>query len=210
MGGPPDLRPMNLRSRQSTRGARFMVGLMSGTSADGIDAVVAELSGGGRRLRARVRAQVHQPFRPAAAHSQPASRERWRNSQLNFLLRQFAHAALRDGSARNSAGGHRGHRLAWATVHHLPNYGRLRPCRLARRAVIAQRTGIATIADFGCVIWRRARRAAGSVCGLGAVHRRASAPRIVQNLGGIGNLTFLPPRVTLGDVMAFDTGRAIW
>ncbi len=46
---------MNLRSRQSTRGARFMVGLMSGTSADGIDAVVAELSGGGRRLRARVR-----------------------------------------------------------------------------------------------------------------------------------------------------------
>jgi anhydro-N-acetylmuramic acid kinase len=31
-------------------------------------------------------------------------------------------------------------------------------------------------------------------------------PRIVQNIGGIGNLTFLPPRAELKDVMAFDTG----
>jgi anhydro-N-acetylmuramic acid kinase len=31
-------------------------------------------------------------------------------------------------------------------------------------------------------------------------------PRILQNIGGIGNLTFLPPRATLTEVMAFDTG----
>ena len=31
-------------------------------------------------------------------------------------------------------------------------------------------------------------------------------PRILQNIGGIGNLTFLPPRAALNDVMAFDTG----
>src|SRR5262249_10557551 len=31
-------------------------------------------------------------------------------------------------------------------------------------------------------------------------------PRIVQNIGGIGNLTFLPPRARLDDVIAFDTG----
>ena len=38
---------------------------MSGTSADGIDAVVAEISGSGRGLRARVVAHAHEPFKPA-------------------------------------------------------------------------------------------------------------------------------------------------
>ena len=39
-----------------------------------------------------------------------------------------------------------------------------------------------------------------------ALFTHPTRPRIIQNIGGIGNLTFLPPRATLGDVIAFDTG----
>lgn len=212
MGGPPDLRPMNLRSRQSTRGARLMVGLMSGTSADGIDAVVAELSGGGRRLRARVRAHVHQPFRPALQRRILAACQQGTVAELcelNFLLGEhFARAALRavrraqlrpaDIVAIGSHG---------QTVHHLPNARTPSTLQIGEAAVIAERTGIATIADFRV----RDMAAGGQGAPLvpyadWALFTDERRPRIVQNLGGIGNLTFLPPRARLGDVMAFDTG----
>ena len=39
-----------------------------------------------------------------------------------------------------------------------------------------------------------------------ALFKHDTRPRIVQNLGGIGNLTFLPPRAKLRDLIAFDTG----
>jgi anhydro-N-acetylmuramic acid kinase len=74
-------------------------------------------------------------------------------------------------------------------------------------AVIAERTGITTVADF-----RVSDVAAG---GQGAplvpyadwaLFTDLRRPRVVQNIGGIGNLTFLPPRAKLPEVIAFDTG----
>jgi anhydro-N-acetylmuramic acid kinase len=68
-------------------------------------------------------------------------------------------------------------------------------------------TGVTTVADF-----RVGDMAAG---GQGAplvpyadwaLFTHPTRARIVQNIGGIGNLTFLPPRAELDDVVAFDTG----
>ena len=185
---------------------------MSGTSADGIDAVVAAISGSGRTLRAKLIAHTHQHFSPAfrrqvlhaCLHGTVAE-----ICELNFTLGEhFARAALatirqaRLKPAQIAAIGSHGQ-----TVHHLPNAKTPSTLQIGEPCVIAERTGIATVADF------RARDMAAGGQGAPlvpyvdwALFAHDTRPRIVQNLGGIGNLTFLPPRARLSDVIAFDTG----
>jgi anhydro-N-acetylmuramic acid kinase len=198
--------------RQSKHAPRVFVGLMSGTSADGIDAVAAEIRGSGRHLRARVLSHSHHPFPSVlrqhilrvCLHGTVAE-----ICELNFSLgEQFARAALavirraklkpRDIAAIGSHG---------QTIHHLPNARTPSTLQIGEPAVIAERTGITTVADF-----RVRDMAAG---GQGAplvpyadwvLFTDDTRPRIVQNIGGIGNLTFLPPRAELDDLIAFDTG----
>jgi anhydro-N-acetylmuramic acid kinase len=198
--------------RQSKHAPHLVVGLMSGTSADGIDAVVAEIAGSGRRLRVRVQSHTHHPFPPGlrqhilrvCLHGTVAQ-----ICELNFTLgERFARAALaairraklkpRDIVAIGSHG---------QTIHHLPNARTPSTLQIGEPAVIAERTGITTVADF-----RVRDMAAG---GQGAplvpyadwvLFTDSTRPRIIQNIGGIGNLTFLPPRTELDDVIAFDTG----
>jgi len=198
--------------RQSKYAPQLIVGLMSGTSADGIDAVVAEITGSGRQLRTRVLSHTHHPFPSVlrqhilrvCLHGTVAE-----ICELNFALgEQFARAALavirraklkpRDIAAIGSHG---------QTIHHLPNARTPSTLQIGEPAVIAERTGITTVADF------RARDMAAGGQGAPLVpyadwvlFTDDTRPRIVQNIGGIGNLTFLPLRAELGDVIAFDTG----
>jgi anhydro-N-acetylmuramic acid kinase len=190
----------------------FVVGLMSGTSADGIDAVVAEIAGSGRGLRARVAAHTHRAFPDAlrrqilrvCLHGTVAE-----ICELNFVLGEhFARAtlaAIRKAGLRPAdiagIGSH------GQTIHHLPNAATPATLQIGEAAIIAERTGITTVADF-----RVREMAAG---GQGAplvpyadwtLFTDRARPRIVQNIGGIGNLTFLPPRAALEEVLAFDTG----
>ncbi len=193
-------------------GRQLFVGLMSGTSADGIDAVVAEISGAGRGLKAVVRAHVHQPFLPAFRRRALAACLRGTVAEiceLNFVLGEhFARAALavirRAGlkPAKITAIGSHGQ-----TVHHLPNAKTPSTLQIGEPGVIAERTGITTVADF------RVRDVAAGGQGAPlvpfadwALFTHATRPRIIQNIGGIGNLTFLPPRAKLTEVIAFDTG----
>jgi anhydro-N-acetylmuramic acid kinase len=185
---------------------------MSGTSADGIDAVVARIAGSGRGLAARVLAHVHQPLSPImrqhilrlCLHGTVAE-----ICELNFVLGEhFARAALaaihrakrqpRDIAAIGSHG---------QTIHHLPNARTPSTLQIGEPAVIAERTGITTVADFRV----RDMAAGGQGAPLvpyadWALFTERARPRIVQNIGGIGNLTFLPARAELADMIAFDTG----
>src|SRR5256885_1271954 len=93
------------------------------------------------------------------------------------------------------------------TIHHLPNARRPSTLQIGEPAVIAERTGITTVADFRV----RDMAAGGQGAPLvpyadWALFTDNARPRIIQNLGGIANLTFLPPRAELPEVVAFDTG----
>lgn len=191
---------------------KLVVGLMSGTSADGIDAIVAEIRRIKGTLRARVLTHLHRLFKPAlrehilhvCLHGTVAE-----ICELNFLLGEhFASAALAvirkaklnvsDIAAIGSHG---------QTIHHLPNTCTPSTLQIGEPAVIAERTGITTIADFRV----RDMAAGGQGAPLvpfadWALFTDETRPRVVQNIGGIGNLTFLRPRARLEDVIAFDTG----
>lgn len=194
--------------------ARFQhfVGLMSGTSADGVDAVVARIAGTGRDLRADLVAHRHRAFPRRLREEILQVCQRGRVAeicQLNFVLGElFARAALgvirqagltpRQITAIGSPG---------QTIQHRPNARTPSTLQIGEPAVIAERTGITTVADF------RVRDVAAGGQGAPlvayadwALFTDAERPRIVQNLGGIANLTFLPPDAKLADVVAFDTG----
>jgi anhydro-N-acetylmuramic acid kinase len=199
-----------LKARETD--TKLITGLMSGTSADGIDAVVAKIGRADVKLRAEVLAHLHRPFKPAlrqqilrvCLHGSVAE-----ICELNFLLgERFAEAALAVIRKANlqprqiTAIGSHGQ-----TIHHLPNASTPSTLQIGEPAVIAERTGIPTVADFRV----RDMAAGGQGAPLvpfadWALFTDSLRPRIVQNVGGIGNLTFLPPRAKLEDVLAFDTG----
>lgn len=181
------------------------IGVMSGTSADGIDAVMLELASVSRRHAPRVVGHVHRAFPPAVRDDllRPAELGVARIAELHFVLpRLYARAvrALR-GWRRAAVCGMHGQ-----TVWHAPP-PRRPGCTLqiGSSAVLAQELGIAVVGDL--------RAADVAVGGQGApivpfshwFFTPASAcPRLVVNFGGICNLTYVTK--SLDGVLAYDVG----
>ncbi|MDO8643339.1 MAG: anhydro-N-acetylmuramic acid kinase, partial [bacterium] len=202
--------------------SRYAIGLMSGTSADGIDAALVEIAGGPKTLQVRQKAFVTYSF-PPEIHRELVQMNAEKKvsleelSRLNFYLGElFAEAAIkvcRKGKiklSRVSVIGSHGQ-----TISHSPQLKKMGkiPIRstlqIAEPSVIAERTGVTTVADF-----RPRDIAAG---GEGApltpyfhylLFRQEKRSVAVNNLGGISNLTYIPARGAVKDVIAFDTGPA--
>ena len=194
----------------------YVIGLMSGTSADGIDATLVALDGLVNNLRWQVIAHEHLPYSPATreailAQSNPATSSVRSICRINFdlgeaLARAAQRVAATGGIPLKSVGliGSHGQTL-W---HDVGDDGQVTSTlQIGEAAVIAERTGITTISDF-----RVADVAAG---GQGAplvpfvdyiLFEDASKYRAVQNIGGIANVTLLPPGCEPSDVTAFDSG----
>ncbi|HEX5038489.1 MAG TPA: anhydro-N-acetylmuramic acid kinase, partial [bacterium] len=187
------------------------VGLMSGTSIDGIDAALVDITGNSPHLKIRLLAWGIFPFPKGykeriLAVSHPSKAGVDELCRLNFELGDlFAEAVMevakkaRVPLSRIAVAGSHGQ-----TVCHLGGKGTL---QIAEPSVIAEKTGITTVADF-----RPRDIAAG---GFGAplapylhylLFKHPKKNRAVQNIGGIGNLTMIPKKARPGDVMGFDTG----
>ncbi len=193
-----------------------VAGLMSGTSADGVDVAIVAIAGGKVRLLAfdvfpypgALREEILRLCRPELARLEDIC-------HYNFVLGEvFAEAVVKlcskSGIALRSLdliGSH------GQTIYHSPRGKRYRggavrsTLQVGEPSVIAQRTGVTTVADF-----RPRDMAAG---GEGAplvpyadyvLFRHSRRSRAIQNIGGIANVAFLPGGCRQSDVIAFDTG----
>jgi anhydro-N-acetylmuramic acid kinase len=194
---------------------RRIVGLISGTSADGIDAALVEVRGHRQTTEARLLGFLTRPYDPELRRRVLALGEARADELLRVHYRlgeEFARAALavmeparRESLPVHLIGSH------GQTARHHPrgteSDGRAATLQLAEPAVIAERTGLPVVADF------RPRDVAAGGEGAPLVplvdwilFQRPDRVRACLNLGGIANVTLLGARVE--DVRAFDLGPA--
>ena len=229
---------LNELLRRQHKNPKKVIGLMSGTSADGIDACLVEISGNGLHTRINVLVSETYPYdettRTAILDTcNPETGTVDKVCQLNFHLGKLfanaatsiankAHISIKDIDLIGSHG---------QTIYHLPNPATMAKTeargqrsevrekerwdlpyirstlQIGEPSVIAQETGVTTVADF-----RPRDMAAG---GQGAplvpyvdflLFRDKEKGRALQNIGGIANVTILPKNCSINDVIAFDTG----
>jgi len=201
----------------SSKPCRTIIGLMSGTSADGVTASAVRVAGSYTQTEMTfmgsktypytkgLRAEIFELFDSQAARVDSVC-------SMNFILgREFAKAAKSLASSLSLRsdevdliGSH------GQTIYHDP-----RPAggsggsslQIGELAVIAEITGISTVGDF-----RKRDLAAG---GEGAplspyvdyiLYRSDKEGIAIQNIGGIANLAYMPPACSEEEVIAFDTG----
>ncbi|MGO8719636.1 MAG: anhydro-N-acetylmuramic acid kinase [Acidobacteriaceae bacterium] len=219
-----------MKNSPSTRGSNqkqiqplTVAGIMSGTSADGMDVALVRITpirgSADNAPRLRLLAHVAVPY-PAAVrrgilHRMNAenasvaemSRLHWR---LGQLYADAVELALRKYPMRLDLVGCHGQ-----TIYHQgvaqPFLGGRVACtwQMGEASVLAARLGVPVVSDF--------RPADLAVGGQGAplvplldyvAFRHATRNRVLQNLGGIANLTVIPAGASQQDVFAFDTGPA--
>lgn len=199
---------------------KYVIGLMSGTSIDGIDAALLRIQGYG--LQTKWELLAFEIFHyPAVLRQQlldMATAVEWHADQFcrtNFLVAEYfaqavknlcqhAHLPLDQIDLIGSHG---------QTLRHLPNpvlqadYTIRATLQIGEPAVIAKRCGVVTVGDF--------RPADVALAGNGAplvpycdflLLRSETQHRGVLNIGGIANLTWLNRGCKLNTVLAFDTG----
>jgi len=195
----------------------IVAGVMSGTSADGVDVAVVRIQGRGSYLSFDLLlhdySEYPKPIRQAVLAAMNAGRTSVAElSRLNFRLGEFyadavARAQKKAGKKLDLVGCH------GQTIYHQgtaePYLGEKIACtwQTGEGSVVAARLGVPVVSDF-----RPADMAAG---GKGAplvplldyaIFRSKHKGMIVQNIGGIANLTAIPADAQPDEMTAFDTG----
>jgi anhydro-N-acetylmuramic acid kinase len=208
-----------VRKRVPTEKTMTVAGMMSGTSADGIDVALVRITSGARETKINLLAHHAVPFsnqlRVAVLASMDAksistadlARLNWR---LGIAYADAIRKTLKKHPVKIDLVGCHGQ-----TIYHQPapalHAGKKFACtwQIGEMAMLAAETGVPVVANF-----RPADMAAG---GQGAplvplldflMFRHPTRGRVLQNLGGIGNLTAITPGASLSDIVAFDTGPA--
>ena len=201
----------------ASRSTHRVVGLMTGTSADAVDAALVRFDGDGLDARATLESYRETPLEPALRRevldvATAGALELERLMRLDAALgERYAAAVLElladagvDPRGVDAIGSH------GQTVRHVPRHaggGQAMTLQIGSAARLAERTGILVVSDF-----RSRDTAAG---GEGAplvpiadwwMFRSPDESRVLLNLGGMANVTYLPRGQGLDGVIAFDTG----
>lgn len=187
------------------------MGLMSGTSHDGIDAALVKIAGHGLNARVKLLGYFHLAY-PSAINNMISSVFDGATPdicRMNFELGDFFAAAAKACASRSGIKISSVDAIAshGQTIFHIPPERNRRgsTLQIGDSAVIAQGTGVPVVSDF-----RQADMARG---GHGAplvpyadyiLFHKKNRVAAVQNIGGIANVTVVTPRIE--DVFAFDTG----
>jgi anhydro-N-acetylmuramic acid kinase len=196
-----------------------VAGIMSGTSADGIDVALVRIGPGADGLKLKLlfhhaisfpkslRAAILNAMDSKSVATAELARLNWR---LGIAYSDAVKATLRAHPLKLDLIGCHGQ-----TVYHqgapAMYAGKKLACtwQIGEMAMLAAETRVPVVSNF-----RPADMVAG---GQGAplvslldfvMFRHASRGRVLQNLGGIGNLTAIPPNSSLDEAIAFDTGPA--
>ncbi len=181
--------------------------MMAGTSLDGIDAALCDITGSGAGLQSRLLAfecvPYEAPLRARLARACANEADVREVARLNIEVGEaFARAANAIFAAHGRAEVIASH---GQTVAHLPDENA--SLQIGEGAVIAERTGATVVCNF------RARDMAAGGQGAPLVPyadwvllRHATKNRVALNIGGIANVSTLPANCALKDVRAWDTG----
>jgi anhydro-N-acetylmuramic acid kinase len=199
------------------RDTHRLVGLMTGTSVDAVDAALVELDGAGAEPTMRLVRHHQTPLDPelrrevlelASAPSVPLEQLMRLDAALGERYAVAVGELLAAADVRpvdvEAIGSH------GQTVRHVPRLeggGRALTLQIGSASVLAERTGVPVVSDF------RVRDTAAGGEGAPLVplvdwwlFRSPDESRLLLNLGGMANLTYLPRGGKLGDVIAFDAG----
>lgn len=194
----------------------IVAGVMSGTSADGINVALVRLLGRGFRTRMELLSHDEYPFTAQVRRNVLAVMNATVSvadiTRLNFLLGELYSEAVNETARRASlaidlVGCH------GQTIYHqgeAANFlGRKIACtwQTGEGSILAARCGVPAVTDFRPADMANGGKGAPLVPFLDyALFRHRRRGRIVQNIGGIGNLTAIPPKAPPDQVLAFDTG----
>jgi len=210
---------MNLQSIALKR-KKYVIGLMSGTSLDGVDAVLLEITGNGQATKLNQISFITYPF-PKGLKQKLLDNSIINGGnvsdicKLNFLIAHIYSVAVKSLCKKakitlskiDFIGSH------GQTIHHLPqkkNYFGYKfgsTLQIGDPSVVAKLTGILTVGDF--------RTGDIALGGEGAplvpyfdfiLFHSNKTNRALLNIGGISNITILNKKGKLDDVLAFDTG----
>jgi len=190
-----------------------VAGIMSGTSLDGIDVAIVDIAG--RRIRpvAFRSTPYSSAVRKAILDVSNATTTTAQIARLHFLLGELYARAVQDAVRRNRVGGVELIGCHGQTIYHQGESEAFlgKPIaatlQIGEAAVIAERLGVPVVSDF-----RTRDMAAG---GKGAplvpyvdylLFRSTRRGRVALNIGGIANITAIPPGAQPDEVFAFDTG----
>lgn len=198
--------------------SRLVVGLMSGTSADGIDAVLTRITGSGLSTKVEQLGFYFLPFDSATRQAilELCGGDRGGTREICLLgthLGKLCAQAVREllkatGTERVDLIGSHGQ-----TVYHIPEETEYLNTAIRGTLQIGDPSYLAE--EFGCPVVSDFRIRDMAAGGLGAplvpyteflLYRSETEDVALQNIGGIGNVTLLPAGCTLSEVTAFDTG----
>ncbi|HXG11672.1 MAG TPA: anhydro-N-acetylmuramic acid kinase [Gemmataceae bacterium] len=193
---------------------RWIIGLASGSSADGVDAALLEVEGLGLELKVRLVHFLHQPYGRDLRElivrlGRPGSVETKQLCLLHRLLGETFAAAARQVADRASFSlpkvqciGCPGH-----TVWHDPDGRFPSTLALGMAAIVAERTGVTVVSDFRS----RDLAAGGQGVPLAALadyllFRHPQENRLLLHLGGLARVVYLPAGGRIPDVLGFEAG----